>query len=113
MVEPRAAKPTTFIVPVINRCFQKLDFEAFKQLHLGLISETKRKSLPAIAQVGVDNANHCTIFWQHRPGKVTIQQQRLRLILETLATEIVLVIDDTGDRKRGITLITTTVVYVT
>jgi len=34
------------------------------------------------------------------------QQQRLRLIWETGDREIVLVIDDTGDRKRGITLIT-------
>jgi len=34
------------IVSGINRYLQKLSFEAFKQLHLGLISEVKRKSLP-------------------------------------------------------------------
>jgi len=45
MVEPRPAKPTKFvdgIVSGINRYLQKLGFEAFKQLHLGLISEVKQ-----------------------------------------------------------------------
>ena len=42
----------TNIVSGINRCLQKArSFEAFKQLPLGLISEAKRKSLPAIGTV--------------------------------------------------------------
>lgn len=79
-------------------------FEAFKQLHLGLISEVKRKSLPAIAQVaGLDNAQSLHHFLTTSPWQShTFQQQRLRLILETLGDrKIVLVIDDTGDRKKG------------
>jgi len=50
MVEPRPAKPTVKFV-VYCQWYQPLfaevrSFEAFKQLHLGLISEVKRKSLP-------------------------------------------------------------------
>ena len=38
-------------------------FEAFKLLHLGMISEIKRKSLPAIARaVGLDNPQICIPF---------------------------------------------------
>jgi len=42
--------------------------------------------------------NHCTIFDNIALAKSRSSQQRLRLILETLATEK-LVIDDTGDWK--------------
>jgi len=53
MVEPRAAKPTVQFIDDYCQWYQSLfqvrSFEAFKQLHLGLISEAKRKSLPAIA----------------------------------------------------------------
>jgi len=59
MVEPRPAKPTVKFVDEYCQWYQPLfaevrSFEAFKQLHLGLISEVKRKSLPAIARL--DNA---------------------------------------------------------
>jgi len=55
MVEPRPAKPTVKFVDEYCQWYQPLfaevrSFEAFKQLHLGLISEVKRKSLPAIAR---------------------------------------------------------------
>lgn len=56
MVEPRPAKPTVQFVDEYCQWYQSLfvevrSFEAFKQLHMGLISEVKRKSLPAIATV--------------------------------------------------------------
>jgi len=58
------------IVSGINRYLQVRSFEAFKQLHLGLISEVKRKSLPAIAQVaGLDNAQSLHHFSPNRLGK--------------------------------------------
>jgi len=54
MVEPRAAKPTVQFIDDYCQWYQSLFPEVralrFKQLHLGLISEAKRKSLPAIAQ---------------------------------------------------------------
>jgi len=47
MVEPRPAKPTVKFVDEYCQWYQPLfaevrSFEAFKQLHLGLISEVKR-----------------------------------------------------------------------
>jgi len=75
MVEPRPAKPTVKFVDEYCQWYQPLfaevrSFEAFKQLHLGLISEVKRKSLPAIAQVaGLDNAQSLHHFSPNRLGK--------------------------------------------
>lgn len=109
MVEPRPAKPTVQFVDEYCQWYQSLfaevrSFEAFKQLHLGLISEAKRKSLPAIATVaGLDNAQSLHHFLTESPWRFEdFRQQRLQLILQTLGeAEIVLVIDDTGDRKKG------------
>jgi len=76
MVEPRPAKPTVQFVDEYCQWYQPLfpevrSFEAFKQLHLGLIS-VKRKSLPAIATVaGLDNAQSF-IFSPNHPGRLTL-----------------------------------------
>lgn len=109
MVEPRLAKPTVQFIDEYCQWYQSLfpevrSFEAFKQLHLGLISEVKRKSLPAIAQVaGLDNAQPLHHFLTESPWQIqNFRQQRLHLIKQSLGErEIVLVIDDTGDRKKG------------
>lgn len=56
-----SAQPTIRFVHEYCQLFEPLfpevrSFEAFKLLHLGMISEIKRKSLPAIAKaVGLDN----------------------------------------------------------
>jgi SRSO17 transposase len=79
-------------------------FEAFKQLHLGLISQVKRKTLPAIATVaGLDNAQSLHPFLTESPWEISaFRQQRLRRILQTIGErKIALVIDDPGDRKKG------------
>lgn len=54
-------------------------FEAFKQLHLGLISEVKRKTLSAIANVsGLDNAQSLHHFLTESPWHVEdLRQHRL------------------------------------
>ncbi len=76
MVEPRPAKPTVQFVDEYCQWYQSLfvevrSFEAFKQLHLGLISEAKRKSLPAIATVaGLDNAQSLHHFLTESPWRV-------------------------------------------
>lgn len=112
MVEPRPAKPTVEFIDEYCQWYQSLfaevrSFEAFKQLHLGLISEAKRKSLPAIARVsGLENAQSLHHFLTESPWCIeNFRQQRLQLILQTLQAlgqpEIVLIIDDTGDRKKG------------
>ena len=79
-------------------------FEAFKQLHVGMISEVKRKSLPTIAKaVGLENHQSMHHFLTKSPWQVPqLQHARLQLILQMLpGQELILIIDDTGDRKKG------------
>jgi SRSO17 transposase len=79
-------------------------FEAFKHLHIGMIADIKRKSLPAIARVaGLEQEQSLHHFLTTSPWKVEqLRQQRLKLILEVLkGREISLIIDETGDRKKG------------
>jgi len=79
-------------------------FEAFKYLHVGMISDIKRKTLPAIARVvGLSNEQDLLHFLTELPWKLEqLRQQRLRLILQVLAGgEITLIIDETGDKKKG------------
>jgi SRSO17 transposase len=79
-------------------------FEAFKYLHLGLVAPLARKSLPAIAKaVGLPNEQGLLHLLTDAPWNVeALRYQRLSLILEQLHGQpLVLVIDDTGDRKKG------------
>ena len=79
-------------------------FEAFKYLHVGMISDIKRKTLPAIARVvGLSNEQGLLHFLTESPWKLEqLRQTRLKLILQVLAgREITLIIDETGDRKKG------------
>lgn len=79
-------------------------FEAFKYLHVGMISEVKRKTLPAISHVvGLNNEQGLLHFLTESPWKSSqLREERLRLILQVLAgQEIILIIDETGDRKKG------------
>lgn len=68
--------PTVQFVDEYCQWYQSLfaevrSFEAFKQLHLGLISEAKRKSLPAIATVaGLDNAQSLHHFLTESPWEI-------------------------------------------
>ena len=57
MVTPRDARPTIRFVDEYCQLYADLfpevrSFEAFKYLHLGMISDLKRKTLPAIALIG-------------------------------------------------------------
>jgi len=79
-------------------------FEAFKYLHVGMISDIKRKTLPAIARVvGLSNEQGLLHFLTESPGKLEqVRQTRLKLILQVLAgREITLIIDETGEGKKG------------
>jgi len=63
MVEPRTPHPTTncrFLLSDVWT-FPEVSFEAFKYLHVGLISDIERKT--AIAKVvGLETNNHCIIL---------------------------------------------------
>lgn len=56
MIAPREARPTVKFVDEYCASYRKLfpevrSFEAFQQLHVGMVSEIKRKTLPEIAEV--------------------------------------------------------------
>ena len=79
-------------------------YECFKYLHLGIISPIKRKSLPEIAKVvGIDSAQSLHHFIANSPWSVIkLKKRRLKQILKALnGNKIILVIDETGDRKKG------------
>lgn len=80
------------------------NYECLKYLHLGLISEVSRKSLPAIARaVGLDDGQPLHHFIAHALWNVTdFRARRLARIKQLLkGRSILLCIDETGDRKKG------------
>lgn len=109
MVEPRPATPTVAFVDEYCQFYESLfpevrSFEAFKLLHLGMISEIPRKSLPAIAKVaGLENHQGLHHFLTHSPWQTkALRQRRLKLILQVLdGRSLVVIVDDTGDVKKG------------
>ncbi len=69
-----------------------------------MISEIKRKSLPAIAKaVGLDNHQNLHHFLTESLWTVQqLRQKRLELILKVLhGRAMILLIDETGDCKKG------------
>lgn len=109
MVEPRPPASTVKFVDEYCQWDEKLfpevrSFEAFKYLHLGIMSDMKRKSLPAIARVvGLDNHQPLHHFLTEWPWEIQeLRKRRLELILQVLKGKpIILVIDETGDKKKG------------
>lgn len=109
MVEPRPPAPTVKFVDEYCQLYQKLfpevrSFEAFKYLHVGMVSDIKRKTLPAIAKVvGLENHQPLHHFLTESPWDVQkLRKQRLELILHILqGRPIILIIDETGDQKKG------------
>jgi SRSO17 transposase len=80
------------------------NYECFKYLHLGLISELPRKSLPAIARaVGLEDSQPLHHFIAQALWDVTdLRVRRLERIKKALqGRTIILCIDETGDRKKG------------
>jgi SRSO17 transposase len=91
MVEPRPAIATVGFVDNYCNHYQDLfadvrNFEVFKFLHVGMISELPRKSLPAIAEsVGLPNAQSLHHFLQHASWQVEgLRKRRLWLIKQLI-----------------------------
>ena len=109
MTEPRAARPTVRFIDEYCDSYKSLfsevrSFEAFKQLHVGIISDIKRKTLPGIAKVvGLENSQSLHHFVTTSPWLAKeLRDRRLELILRALnGREILVIIDETGDRKKG------------
>lgn len=109
MVQPRVAVSTVTFVDEYCQRYRNLfsdvrNFEAFKFLHIGIISEIPRKSLPAIARtVGLEDGQELHHFLRDTPWNVLeFRQMRLWLILVSIGDRpIKLCIDETGDEKKG------------
>ncbi|ARV59278.1 hypothetical protein BZZ01_12155 [Nostocales cyanobacterium HT-58-2] len=79
-------------------------FEAFKFLHWGMLSEMPRKSLPAIAKtVGLKDSQTLHHFVREALWNVkAVRETRLWLTKLFIGKrEIILCIDETGDKKKG------------
>jgi SRSO17 transposase len=111
MTAPRPAKPTVNFIDRYCEGYQDLfpevrSFESFKNLHLGILSDIKRKTLPAIAKVaGLENPQSLDHFLINSPWDIeAFKERRLSRILEVLGGRpIILIIDETGDPKAGTT----------
>jgi SRSO17 transposase len=108
MSKARQAIPTVTFVDEYCQRYQDLfpdvrSFEAFKYLLVGMLSELKRKTLPAIAKaVGADaQALHHVLAYAPWPVD-ELRKRRLTLLRQALkGRPFVLCIDETGDRKKG------------
>jgi SRSO17 transposase len=79
-------------------------FEHFKQLHVGMLAEIKRKTLPAIAKAtGESDPQALHHFVAYAPWSVEkVRERRLTRLKQALAGRVfTLCIDETGDRKKG------------
>ena len=105
----RDARPT--VSAIDNYCLAYNDlfsdvrsYECFKYLHQGIISAIKRKSLPEISKVvGISSAQSLHHFIANSPWSAeALKERRLSLTLKALKEEkITVIIDETGDRKKG------------
>jgi SRSO17 transposase len=79
-------------------------FDHFKWLHVGLISEIPRKSLPAIAKaVGLSNGQGLHHFVADSPWNIDAFRHRRWAILHQAlqGRSFTLCMDETGDKKKG------------
>lgn len=80
------------------------NYECFKYLHVGIIAPLPRKSLPEIAKVvGINSAQSLHHFIANSEWSVEkLRSLRLNKIKKALkGNAITVVIDETGDRKKG------------
>ena len=109
MVKPRPARPTVKFVDTYCELYTDLfvevrAYESFKYIQLGLISDLKTKSLPAIAKVvGLENGQGLRHFLSQSPWKAEeLEKKRVEIILAILeGAEIIVMIDETGDKEKG------------
>jgi SRSO17 transposase len=106
---PREAETTVAVIDQYCESYKEMfsdvrSYEYFKYLHLGIISPIPRKSFPEIAKVvGINSPQSLHHFIANSPWSVKeLRTRRLRKTLEALrGEEIIVIIDETGDRKKG------------
>ena len=105
----RDAQPTVSLVDEYCSEYEGIfpevrSYECFKYLHIGIISEIKRKSLPEIAKaVGLKSPQALHHFLSKSPWKAqALKEKRLsKTLLALKGKPIRVIIDETGDRKKG------------
>jgi SRSO17 transposase len=109
MSKTRQAIPTVTFVDEYGKLYQDLfpdvrSFEHFKFVHIGMLSDIKRKTIPAIAKVGGGDLDPQALhhFVAKAPWSVEeLCTRRLSLLRQALAGRaFVLCIDEAGDRKK-------------
>ena len=111
MVTPRReASPTVGFIDDYCQAYQNLfsdvrNYEAFKLIHLGMLSEIPRKSLTKIARaVGLKDSQGLNYFLSEADWDVK-KVREIRLWLTKLfigEREIILCLDETGDVKKAV-----------
>ena len=79
-------------------------YEYFKYLHMGILGTAGRKSLPELAKtVGLGSSQPLHHFWTNSPwSTLEVRQQRLdRTRSLVKGRKLFLLLDETGDRKKG------------
>src|SRR5437763_16139661 len=105
MTQAKQAAPTVTFVDEYCALYQDVfpdvrSFEHFKHVQIGLLSEIKRKTLPAIGRaVGESDPQTLHHFVAYAPWRVEeLRQRRLTLLKQALAGRpFTLCIDETGD----------------
>lgn len=109
MSRPRTPQPTLAFIDAHCQAFRPAfedvrSFEHFKALHLGLLSGLPRKSLPALARfLGLDDAQGLHhMLTSERIATDELRRLRTGLIRAAIGHRpVTLLIDETGDRKKG------------
>ena len=108
MTRVRPAAPTVAFIDQYCAQYRPLfsnvrHFEQFTALHLGLLAETRRKSLPRLGKAVHTDPQALHHFLAHAEWSVeALRRQRLELLRQALGdTPVILCLDETGDRKKG------------
>ena len=108
MTRTRPATPTVAFIDQYCAHYRELfknvrHFEHFTALHLGLLAETRHKSLPQLGKtVHADPQALHHLLAKANWSVEDFRTQRLALLHQALGeTPFILCIDETGDRKKG------------
>jgi SRSO17 transposase len=108
MTRTRPATPTVAFIDQYCATYRPLfknvrHFEQFTALHLGLLAETRHKSLPRLGKTVHVDPQALHHFLAKADWSVEqVRAQRLTLLRQALGeSPIILCIDETGDRKKG------------
>src|SRR5262249_14662691 len=108
MSKTRPATPTVAFIDQYCAQYRSLfhnvrHFEQFTALHLGLLAETRRKSLPRLGKAVHTDPQALHHFLANAEWSVeALRAKRLELLRQALGTTpFILCLDETGDRKKG------------